>query len=92
MGDVVWDEPSGQNLPIGRFINKPSSHRNFLEGNDADAKSLRAGCHPRALRQGRASAGEKLAEWEIKAPQERGLSTENKGYQRDELRRSERRI
>jgi hypothetical protein len=28
---------------------------------------------------GRASGGEKLAEWEIKAPLERGLSTENEG-------------
>jgi hypothetical protein len=32
------------------------------------------------------TGGEKLAEWEIKAPRERGLGTENKGYQRDELR------
>jgi hypothetical protein len=28
---------------------------------------------------GRASGGEKLAEWKIKAPLERGLSAENKG-------------
>ena len=41
---------------------------------------------------GRASGGEKLAEWEIKAPRKRGLSTENKGTKHDELRRSERRI
>jgi hypothetical protein len=41
---------------------------------------------------GRASAGEKLPEWEINAPRKRGLSTENKGTKHHELRRSERRI